>query len=73
MEYVVVSTPDEFIMCVETPDRAIEKSYERRRISDDEVEVIQHRNKDRNGNHYTTRHVYRISEGAVVNPDIDRR
>ena len=29
--------------------------------------LIQHRNRDRLGNYYTTRHIYRISEGAVVN------
>lgn len=63
-----VSTPDELIICIEI-DGKITKSYERRRISDDEVEVIQHRNRDRLGNYYTTRHIYRISEGAVVNSD----
>ena len=31
--------------------------------------LIQHRNRDRLGNYYTTRHIYRISEGAVVNSD----
>lgn len=31
--------------------------------------LIQHRNRDRLGNYYTTRHSYRISEGAVVNSD----
>lgn len=31
--------------------------------------LIQHRNRDRLGNYYTTRHIYRISEGAVVNAD----
>lgn len=67
-EFTVVSTPDELIICIEVDGR-VTKEYERRRISDDEVEVIQHRNRDRAGNYYTTRHIYRISEGAVVNPD----
>ena len=67
-EFTAVSTPDELIICIEI-DGKITKSYERRRISDDEVEVIQHRNRDRLGNYYTTRHIYRISEGAVVNSD----
>ena len=67
-EFTAVSTPDELIICIEI-DGKITKSYERRRISDDEVEVIQHRNRDRLGNYYTTRHSYRISEGAVVNSD----
>lgn len=31
--------------------------------------LTQHRNRDRLGNYYTTRHIYRISEGAVVNSD----
>ena len=67
-EFTAVNTPDELIICIEI-DGKITKSYERRRISDDEVEVIQHRNRDRLGNYYTTRHIYRISEGAVVNSD----
>ena len=31
--------------------------------------LIQHRDRDRLGNYYTTRHIDRISEGAVVNSD----
>ena len=37
-EFTAVSTPDELIICIEI-DGKITKSYERRRISDDEVEV----------------------------------
>lgn len=68
-EFTAVSTPDELILCIQFPDGKTVKSYERRRISDNEVEVIQHRNRDRNGQYYTTRRVYKISDGAVVNPD----
>lgn len=71
-EFTAISTPDELVLCIEFPDKII-RSYERRRISDDEVEVIQHLNRDRYGNYYKTRRVYRISEGAVVNPDFERR
>lgn len=69
-EFVAISTADEFVICIDFGNGNIVKAYERRRISDREVEVIQHRNRDRNGNYYTTRHVYR---DAVCNPDIERR
>ena len=72
-EFTAISTPDELVICIEFPNGKIIKSYERRRISDDEVEVIQHMNRNREGKYYTTRHIYRISEGAVVNSDFERR
>ena len=68
-EFTAVNTPDEWIFCREYQDGRIEKIVERRRISTDEVEVITHCNRDRNGNYYTTRHVCKISEGAVINPN----
>lgn len=64
-EFVAVSTPDEFILCIEFPDGRIEKSYERRKITEDKIEVIQHRNRDRNGNYYTTRNVYHWKEKTI--------
>lgn len=72
-EFTAISTPDELVICIEFPNGKIIKSYERRKISDNEVEVIQHRNRDRHGDYYTTRHIHRISDGAVVNPDFERR
>ena len=56
----------EYILFVEYADGSVEKTYERRIISDDEIEVIQHHNRDRYGHYYTTRHVYKISEGAIL-------
>lgn len=71
-EFTIVSTQDELILGLHFPDGKVVKAYERRRISDDMVEVIQHRNRDRSGNYYTTRCIYKISEGAVVNPDFKK-
>lgn len=65
-EFTAVRTDDEFIFCAEYPDGHIEKITERRKISDNEIEVITRRNRDRRGKYYTTRHVYKISDGAIV-------
>lgn len=65
-EFTAINTPDEFVICLDDGHGHVIKSYERRRISENEIEVIQHRNRDRNGNYYTTRHVYK---NAVCNPN----
>jgi hypothetical protein len=44
-------------LCAEFDDGSVEVSYERHRISPNKIEVVQHRNRDRNGNYYTTRKV----------------
>nr|WP_326184164.1 SpoVG family protein [uncultured Oscillibacter sp.] len=67
-EFTAASTGDELVLCVCFADGTIEKAYERRAVSEDSVEVIQHMNRDRNGSYYTTRRVYRSPDSAVVNP-----
>lgn len=57
-EFTVVDNEDELIMCAEISDGKTVKSYEWRLIDDSHIEVIQHLNRDKNGNFYTTRHVY---------------
>ena len=61
-----VKNDKEYILFVKLDDGSVVKAYERRIISDDEIEVIQHLNRDKTGKYYTTRHLYKISEGAVL-------
>ena len=61
-----VKNDKEYMLFVKLGDGSVIKAYERRIISDDEIEVIQHLNRNKAGSYYTTRHVYRISEGAVL-------
>lgn len=68
-EFTMVSTRDEFVLCVQFSDGSVGKAYERRAISGDKMEVIQHMNRDRNGNYYTSKSIYDLADGAVVNPD----
>lgn len=68
-EFTAVSSQDELVRCVRFSDGSVGKAYERRAISDDKMEVIQHLNRDRDGSYYTTRSVYDLADGTVVNPD----
>ena len=56
-EFAMIKTNDDYILCAQFDDGSIEISYERHRISDTKVEVVQHRNRDRYGNYYTTRKI----------------
>ena len=56
-EFAVVKTENDYVLCAEFSDGTIEKSYERHRIAPGKIEVIQHRNRDKNGNYYTTRKI----------------
>ena len=53
-EFAAVKTENDYVLCAEFSDGTIEKSYERHRIASGKIEVIQHRNRDKNGNYYTT-------------------
>ena len=56
-EFAAVKTKDEYVLAAEFDDHSIEILYERRRVAPGKVEVIQHRNRDRLGNYYTTRKI----------------
>jgi len=68
-EFTMVSTKDELIMFVQFEDGTARNAYERRAISGDKMEVIQHMNRDRDGSYYTSKNIYDLADGAVVNPD----
>lgn len=56
-EFTAVKTENDYIICLEFSDGTIEKAYERHRIAPGKIEVIQHRNRDKNGNYYTTQKI----------------
>lgn len=56
-EFTAIKTENDFVLCDEFDDGSIEKSYERHRVAPGKIEVIQHRNRDRKGNYYTTRKI----------------
>ena len=56
-EFAMVKTENDYVLCAEFDDGSIEVTYERHRVSENKVEVVQHRNRDRNGNYYTTRKI----------------
>jgi hypothetical protein len=62
-EFAMVKTENDYVLCAEYDDGSVEVSYERHKISPNKVEVVQHRNRDRNGNYYTTR---KIIDSCVV-------
>ena len=64
-EFAVVRTDNDYVLASQYDDGSIEISYERHRIDNSHVEVIQHRNRDRLGNYYTTK---KIIESTVVCP-----
>lgn len=53
-EFEAVNTENDYVLCYEHDDGTIEKSYERHRVDDSHVLVVQHRNRDAHGNYYTT-------------------
>lgn len=56
-EFEAVKTENDYVLCAEFSDGTIEKSYERHRIAPGKIEVIQHTNRNKNGNYYTTRKI----------------
>lgn len=62
-EFAAVKTADDYVLAAQFDDGSVEVTYERHRVDGEHVEVVQHRNRDRAGNYYTTR---RIIESAVV-------
>lgn len=56
-EFAAVNTDDDFVLCAEFDDGSVETSYERHRIAPGKVEVVQHRNRSKKGNYYTTRKI----------------
>ena len=62
-EFAAVKTENDYVLAAEFDDGSVEITYERHRVDDSHVEVIQHRNRDRNGNYYTTR---KIVESTIV-------
>ena len=56
-EFAMVKTENDYVLCSEFDDGSVEVSYERHRVSPGKIEVVQHRNRDRNGNYYTTRKI----------------
>lgn len=64
-EFAVVKTDNDYVLASQYDDGSIEISYERHRVDNSHVEVIQHRNRDRLGNYYTTK---KIIESTVVCP-----
>ena len=56
-EFAMVKTENDYVLCSEYDDGSVEVNYERHRVAPGKVEVVQHRNRDRNGNYYTTRKV----------------
>ena len=56
-EFAIVKTENDYVLCAEFDDGSVEISYERHRVSPTQVEVVQHRNRDRNGKYYTTRKI----------------
>jgi hypothetical protein len=62
-EFAAVKTENDYVLAAEFDDGSVEITYERHRVDDSHVEVIQHRNRDRNGNYYTTR---KIIESTIV-------
>ena len=62
-EYAAVKTENEYILVAQFDDGTQIVTYERRKIDENHVEIIQHRNRDRFGNYYTTR---KVIESTVV-------
>lgn len=62
-EYAAVKTENEYILVGQFDDGTQEVFYERRRIDDTHIEIVQHRNRDKFGNYYTTR---KVVESDVV-------
>jgi hypothetical protein len=56
-EFAAVKTENDYVLCAEYDNGSVTITYERHRISSDKIEVIQHRNRDKNGNYYTTRKI----------------
>lgn len=56
-EFTMVKTENDFILAVQFNDGSVEVSYERHKIAPGKIEVIQHRNRDKNGKYYTTRKI----------------
>lgn len=56
-EFAAVKTDNDYVLAEQYDDGSIEISYERHKVDDTHVEVIQHRNRDRSGRYYTTREV----------------
>ena len=56
-EFAMVKTENDYVLCSEYDDGSVEVNYERHRVAPGKVEVVQHRNRDRHGNYYTTRKV----------------
>lgn len=62
-EFAMVKTGNDYVLCAEYDDGSVEVLYERHKVSPDKVEVVQHRNRDKNGNYYTTR---KIIDSCIV-------
>ncbi|MBQ1503014.1 MAG: hypothetical protein IIZ35_03335 [Clostridia bacterium] len=61
-EFAAVKTNDEYVLCAEYDDGTVEIEYERRRVDDTHVEIVQHCNRDRFGNYYTSRKIIEIAD-----------
>lgn len=62
-EYVAVKNENEYILVGQFDDGTQKVFYERRKIDDTHVEIVQHRNRDKFGNYYTTR---KVIESSIV-------